>query len=500
MALSLRLFYLMFCLLLLLVFASGCASTPATKVRHDEPTTSPRPAPLTQSSPSPVHQPAQRRIVRVQGTCQINANLHPSLLGQRTPQCPQFSSAEKGRADRHRNWLYKLNRMYPPAGIFIGLQPDRPHREFVRKIIDIVGSYPQPIPVTLLVDNSLLDIAYSEFGLDRESFVQIINTGTEDATWAQDYFENAYDISSWQSNIIDIPYSGTDTEWSSYAIGSYCRMPILRHNAPIDDETDNAGDYGGNIEALPDGSVVIGNNMRPGFRRHLQKSFAQKVRKIKLQWLTPGHVDEIISVLPLTNRSGCQYVLAYASPAKAIELLNNSSAQKIGSLYRSIQPDKLGPDDRHIYRRNMRNTDCLRHWKTKAKNKYCRGFRRYNANLGKRIEREVRAIETELNKHQGCKMVVSMPFPQFFTYASEQEGPAAEELYVAMTENLINNVSLGEHLILPEHSVPVFGDYVKKTLRPFGFKLHYADVNFLHNSFGGYHCNTNIIRACRSKN
>lgn len=89
------------------------------------------------------------------------------------------------------------------------------------------------------------------------------------------------------------------------------------------------GTSGGNIEALPDGSCLIGDDAFPS--RDSYDNFVKNICnpkdniRVPTHWLDVGHTDEIMKVLPNPNgKAPCNFSVALASPDLAIELLEKN--------------------------------------------------------------------------------------------------------------------------------------------------------------------------------
>jgi len=83
-----------------------------------------------------------------------------------------------------------------------------------------------------------------------------------------------------------------------------------------------SGNNGGNIEALPGGFCLSGDNQ--DWKNFTSGYCGKKENHIKFRtkWLYVGHVDEIVSLIPDNNQpKSCNFALQYASPKKALELL-----------------------------------------------------------------------------------------------------------------------------------------------------------------------------------
>lgn len=92
---------------------------------------------------------------------------------------------------------------------------------------------------------------------------------------------------------------------------------------------DNVGAYsGGNIEGLPQGHCLVGNNAKLEHLKALCPS--DRTLQIETDWLRVGHVDEIVSLVPLKNppQGKCSSAVLIASPRKALELLRENPSQQ----------------------------------------------------------------------------------------------------------------------------------------------------------------------------
>ena len=83
-------------------------------------------------------------------------------------------------------------------------------------------------------------------------------------------------------------------------------------------------EYGGNIEGLPGGGCLFGNNVGKNFPKQFCPNPEDQVR-VDVDFLHVGHVDELFKITPGNKRPGvpkeCNFTINYASPAKGIELL-----------------------------------------------------------------------------------------------------------------------------------------------------------------------------------
>lgn len=145
-------------------------------------------------------------------------------------------------------------------------------------------------------------------------------------TWQQDYFESFVDPATGRPVLRNIQNyyrgtSGQDSSLISTAMNS-CGVTQGPELASSSFSSGN-GEMGGNIEGLPGGLCLTGDNQSMEFAKQYCGSEDNIVR-IESSWLRVGHVDEIVKVIP-SNRPGvppeCNFSLMFASPKKALELM-----------------------------------------------------------------------------------------------------------------------------------------------------------------------------------
>jgi hypothetical protein len=83
------------------------------------------------------------------------------------------------------------------------------------------------------------------------------------------------------------------------------------------------GDLGGNVEALPSGGVYYGDTMGSKLGSFLS-AHARPARILTTSWLSVGHVDEYVGIIPAQNACGRSVV--YADTAAALGLLASMPA------------------------------------------------------------------------------------------------------------------------------------------------------------------------------
>jgi len=157
---------------------------------------------------------------------------------------------------------------------------------------------------------------------------------TESWTWQQDYFESFVDTKTGNPvlrRLESYDRAGGDLK-SMASKAQSCGIVEgdgLKSFKNPDGKTILNGEMGGNIEGLPGGICMIGDNQDPEFALQFCGN-KDNLISLDVSWLNVGHVDELFKVIP-TNRPGvpaeCNFSLLIASPRKALELLDKPSAR-----------------------------------------------------------------------------------------------------------------------------------------------------------------------------
>ena len=133
-----------------------------------------------------------------------------------------------------------------------------------------------------------------------KDYVEVLLTPSDYTIWAQDYFELAIDSKTGALSIIDLPYEKEAGEHIPTAISLACNHNLIgQSEIDVSNMPRPSGNFGGNIDALTDNLVLIGNNMHPSQKQVLVEEIQQKFLEIDVKWLSVGHVDELISVIPV---------------------------------------------------------------------------------------------------------------------------------------------------------------------------------------------------------
>lgn len=182
-------------------------------------------------------------------------------------------------------------------------------------------------------------VAASKGKIPAKILSKVIHGGavSQSYTWQQDYFESFINPDTGRPVVRQIEsYSRGDqkgaTNLAKSAAGCNVKEgPVLKtdHDQIVPDgESFANGEMGGNIEGLPGGLCVVGDNLSKSFSKQFCGD-KENILQIDVSWLSVGHVDEVFKVIP-TNVPGvpkeCNFSLMFASPQKAMDLLSEPRA------------------------------------------------------------------------------------------------------------------------------------------------------------------------------
>lgn len=144
--------------------------------------------------------------------------------------------------------------------------------------------------------------------------------------WQQDYFSSLIDVKTGAISIH--PIDPNREKHLDSIMKSLEGCPIYSKGESLISKEDLSGfvpgsrDSGGNIQALPGGLCVHGDNQSPQVSKRYCGSPNDEVI-LDTSWLNVGHVDEIVNVVKAPhNGAPCNFAVNIASPRKALELMN----------------------------------------------------------------------------------------------------------------------------------------------------------------------------------
>ncbi|MBD64810.1 MAG: hypothetical protein CME62_06360 [Halobacteriovoraceae bacterium] len=385
-----------------------------------------------------------------------------------------------------------LPRTYTARAIYLGYSEDEYHKEFLELIIQQVKQLETRPMVNILVPRTEDLFAYDHlvkyFAKKDYEFLNIIPTASNETIWAQDYMEILFDTKTGFSQIVDLPYIGREGETIPASIALSCQKELIEQDEFKSGNIPGNGDYGGNIEPITPKILTVGNNLTNETFNVLKASTSQELIDIDVQWLETGHVDELLTTLPLKKDAGpCEQTLLVASPKLGLELIKKlpmTEKPAKNQLMPFFDDYDNWPDLYHcLYPKNFKLKECLELY---------RANETYQAHIDKSVE----SLQLAINKHHQCRLKVES-FPQIFVPLKKQKkyGEYTDRA-IALNPNSVNNIFFYPTLILPKQIFPVFQEEVDKVLSQYPYKIIFANGKFVHELNGGIHCATNISYGC----
>ncbi len=279
-----------------------------------------------------------------------------------------------------------LNDTYPAAAHVISIFPTHLTEtsrqlpaDFVLSILESYNFQESAPPIIIpsrriqydeLVTNLRARIAASNGRIPSSILDKVIFTDAGNYTWQQDYFESFFDPQTGRPVLREIAsyYLAYESSASSLtAVGRQLscgvsegpRLASFLEPAPRAGRSFGSGEMGGNIEGLPGGLCLIGNNQSIQFAQQFCGS-AENTVQIDTSWLTVGHVDELVKVVPARYPgapSECNFSIMLASPAKALELLSTPSSLNQPFLLPTFLNASSSEDQRSAFRYSRTRKD-----------------------------------------------------------------------------------------------------------------------------------------------
>lgn len=345
---------------------------------------------------------------------------------------------------------------------------DVPNEAFLRELQEICGTLDVPLRI----------VAVDEHGGDR---------------WIQDEVEFGFSERPWHSLpvVCDSPRDRELDHWSRLQVG-----PDLGH-FQLGGSTPNSLDSFGNLEVSPPvtvrrrhypfGRIVFGGReygdygeatrqMMPELRRFLHAQRVQSPIEIYTDWLTVGHVDEIVSFVPAGNEKGFQVLLA--SPRKAEGVLDRLIAEGHGDvlMFEGLRRgDPATGEPAEIRVSELRSN--LLFWEANAT---------FQTSMD--LNREMLLMELEIREAD----VIELPV-LFWPPSPEDQRTAA------FFPDMVNHLVIGNVSVVPRPYGPSI-DGEDAFERAFRDALPDRDVRFVddwyayHEQLGEVHCGTNVLR------
>jgi protein-arginine deiminase len=259
----------------------------------------------------------------------------------------------------------------------------------------------------------------------------------------------------------------------------------------------NSLDYGGNLEVTPPvegfplGRIYLGGTpsqdtavdtfrsrrMHPRLQGFLRRQGMQAPIRLRTDWLTVGHVDEIVSFLP--DRRNDSFVMVLASPRRGLEIL------------RRLPPETP-------LHANYRATFGLTTVGQMFEKTYLlRSFEDYNLDIDARIfgtdptQPEAGSVKRKLMEALGLPEERVIELPVLFYNLSAGVWQAS-----AMTPNLVNVTSVGDLVLVGDPFFAELRAVAEEAFTALGLQAEWMDDwRVYHSQLGNVHCGTNEMRA-----
>jgi len=159
--------------------------------------------------------------------------------------------------------------------------------------------------------------------------------------WQQDYFKSLINEKG-QAELRHLEYYGRGTD--KIAGPLFDKMaeacPLLKRGPDIQEPPKSArkGEwqsayYGGNIQGGPLGTCLLGDNQDPEFGKQFCPDVSKHIR-LPVGWLTVGHVDEVVNIVPRpAGKAPCDFAILISSPNVAIKALKSAPNEKFFDFY-----------------------------------------------------------------------------------------------------------------------------------------------------------------------
>jgi len=276
-------------------------------------------------------------------------------------------------------------------------------------------------------------------------------------------------------------------------------------------------DSTGNLEATPPATSAAGKHfplgriyfgpglapevIDPDTRAFLHAQVVQAPIELDTNWLTVGHVDEVLSIVPAPGAVG--FKLLVASPELGYRILDSVKAAHPTAkmlLGRTFPTDTAGPFDveqtvtAFLSLMDTFHPDLADAISSGLISYTPKPLRDYNADRQADIDlmRDTMVAELGLNPVDDVIHIPAIAMPN----------PATPPLADALVAGMVNMLVVNKHCIVPKPFGPVVGGVdqfekdVQDKLTPLGLTVNFLDCwDEYHVNLGEVHCGTNTLRA-----
>lgn len=245
------------------------------------------------------------------------------------------------------------------------------------------------------------------------------------------------------------------------------------------------GDYGGNIEVVPNEDILVtGNTITGPCKANFEKSgYKDRAFYPNTRWLTVGHIDEYLSFIPTAHAPG-GFSIVRADPLYALQLLASAKDEDFDGLYSSSDA-RLMKEVRDILNAERSNPEA-------GKGTAAGDFINLNRAISDIIEENVGKLKDMIRKvsNDPDREFEEVAWPSFF----EGRGGSNPSGCHAFLPGVVNLLVLRNHLVVPACHFPPFDKAIQAKFRAQGNEVHFVDDMMYHNSMGEIHCGTNVLR------
>lgn len=412
--------------------------------------------------------------------------------------------------------LQVLSTAHVPTAIFMVLTQDT--RDEVRGMAEVLAAYQAqhmggttapPLRLHLVTDDASVA---DELALEHElaDVVELDESFPTDDIWMQDWGEfvalQRPGERIAELGALDLGRGRGLVGFADHVaglLGARC----LRIEAPLD-----YGDYGGNIEATPDGLLLLGNTTSKQLEEYFLKAGYDQdhVLTLDTSWLEVGHVDEVLSLLPVPEEPH-GYVVAHADPVLGMELLRNLSDEQwqanLDEIFESgMRAYPTVPQVLEETREPLRNITLLlaalraylrgevqatpppgESWPWEMPNASPPELHALQADAGRSMERMLVELDRVVRLNEGPERLRRLRLPTLMV-----PGPSGGSR--SLLPEATNMVVLPGALVIPDPLLPVFRDAITEAVRSVGYEPFFLPALTYHLGEGQLHCATHVLR------
>ena len=245
------------------------------------------------------------------------------------------------------------------------------------------------------------------------------------------------------------------------------------------------GDYGGNLEVVPNDDILVaGNTITGPCKAFFEKmGYAGRMFLPNTRWLSVGHIDEYLMFIPTAHAPG-GYSFVRADPLYALELIEGAQDKDFDTLKSS--------SDASFMKKVRATLQAQRHNPQAGKGTAEGDFIELNRAISDIIEENVGKLKQLIRTTSGDedRDFEEVAWPSLYT----GRGGSNPSSCHAFLPGVVNLLVLRNHLIVPACHFAPFDTVIEARFRAQGNQVHFVDDEPYHNSMGEIHCGTNVLR------